>query len=169
MVDRSPQAGGTPHLDDVARLLVEVLAETELEVDDLGDNRWMTMLSGQYKRTIPLHLVLGERSLTVTSMFASTLDGGHREVYELLLHRNQRARHVHFALDDEGQLVLVGRVPRAAITGELLQELLGELLTVADGAFNAVLRAGFADYIAHEQAWRERTGQLPNPVTTTED
>lgn len=150
----------------VRDLLLETLEANELEVSEVGDDRWMTMLSGQWKRTIPLLIDLEERTLQVTSLLAGVPDEGHHEVYELLLHRNQKPMPVHFALDDEGDIVLVGQVPLEAVDARSLDELLGAVLQMSDDTFNAVLRAGFSSYIDTEQAWREKAGLPPNPVST---
>lgn len=152
--------------DRVRGLLLATLEAAGLAVDEVGDDRWMTMLSGQWKRTIPLLLDLEERSLKLTSLLAGVPDEGHEEVYRLLLHRNQRPLPVHFALDDEGDIVLVGTLPLAAVDAPALDQLLGAVLSVSDETFNSVLRTGFASYIAAEQRWRARTGQAPNPVST---
>ncbi|MBW3619861.1 MAG: YbjN domain-containing protein [Actinobacteria bacterium] len=150
----------------VRELLLGALAAAELDVEEVGEDRWMTMLAGQWKRTIPLLLDLEERSLRVTSLLAGVPDEGHEEVYRLLLQRNQKPLPVHFALDDEGDIVLTGAVPLAAIDERAVDELLGAVLAVSDDTFNSVLRAGFAGYIETEQRWREKTGQSPNPVTS---
>ncbi len=159
------------HRDDVdrdalRRLVVSTLEDAELDVDEVGEDRWMTMLAGQWKRTIPLLLDLEERHLTVTSLLAGVPDEGHEEVYRLLLQRNQKPLPVHFALDDEGDIILTGQVPLVALDASTLDELLGAVLSVSDETFNSVLRAGFASYIDAEQRWREKTGQAPNPVST---
>ncbi len=146
------------------RLLLEVLDAAGLEVTEVGDDRWMTMLEGEWKRTIPLLLTLGDRRLTVTSLFAGVPDEGHEEVYRILLQRNQRPGPVHFALDDEGDLILTGALPLTAVDAETLDELLGQVLTLSDETFNQVLRAGFATYLEAEQRWREKVGLPPNPV-----
>lgn len=145
-------------------LVAEVLRTADLDADRVGERQLMTMLTGEHKRTIPVLFEVGDRTLAITSMFAGVLDEGHREVYELLLHRNEAARHVHFALDDGRQVVLVGRIPLVALDEALLGEVLGEVLDVADTSFNAVLRAGFASYLAREQQWRAGAGLPPNPV-----
>lgn len=149
---------------EVVDLVVGVLRGGGLDADVVGDGRVMTMLSGDHKRTIPVLLEVGDRSLRLQSLFTGVLDEGHGEVYATLLHRNERARHVHFALDDEGDLLLVGRVPLAALDAELLGEVLGELLVTADETFDVVLRTGFAGYLAGEQAWRRGAGLAPNPI-----
>ena len=153
--------------DQHRALIATTLTEADLPVTEVGQDRWMTMLEGEHKRTIPVLLELGGRSLTVTSLLAGVPDEGHEEVYRILLQRNQRPLPVHFALDDEGDLVLVGRVPRAALDEQSLDELLGLILTQADETFDQVLRTGFRSYIDVEQRWRAKVGLPPSPVSGT--
>lgn len=145
-------------------VVLRALTSAGLEVDEVGDHRWTTMLSGEWKRTIPVLLEVGDRWLQVTSLFSGVPDEGHEEVYRILLQRNQRSGLVHFALDDAGQVVLAGTVPLAAVDDRTVDELLGRLLELADGTFNEVLRTGFAGYLAAEQRWRAKAGLAPNPV-----
>ena len=148
------------------RTLLDVLEANGLEIIEVGDDRWMTMLEGEWKRTIPLLLTLKDRRLTATSLFSGAPDEGHEEVYRLLLQRNQRPGPVHFALDDEGDLILTGSLPLAAVDTDNLDELLGQVLVLSDETFNQVLRAGFASYLDTEQRWRAKVGLPPNPVGT---
>ena len=148
------------------QLIRDVLEAADLQVDEVGEDRWMTMLSGQWKRTIPLLLHLDERSLRITSLLCGAPDEGHEQVYALVLHRNEKLTWVHFALDDEGDVVLTGAIPREALDATTLDEVLGQVLLTSDETYNSVLRAGFASYIEVEQAWRRKTGQSPNPVST---
>ena len=152
--------------DEHRKLIVDVLEAADLDVDEVGEHRWMTMLAGQWKRTIPLLLDLDERSLRLTSLLCGAPDEGHEAVYELVLHRNEKLTWVHFALDDEGDVVLVGAIPREVLTADVLDEVLGQILLTSDETYNSVLRAGFATYIEAEQSWREKAGLPPNPVST---
>lgn len=153
-------------IDEVSAMVTDTLAGLDLKVDAVGERRFMTMLSGEWKRTIPVLFHVGERSLRVTSLLAGRPDENHGEVHAYLLHRNEDARWVHFALDDEGDIVLTGRIVHAAVSPEHLDELLGEVLAVSDASFNSVLRAGFEHYIAAEQRWRAANDMPPNPVST---
>ncbi len=150
-------------------VVLEGLSTAGLQWTAVGDDRWMTMLEGDRKRTIPLLLDLGDRRLTVTSLFSGVPDEGHEQVYRILLQRNQRPGPVHFALDDEGDVILTGAVPLAAVDAEVFDELLGQVLTVADETFNQVLRTGFAGYLEAEQRWRAAAGLPPNPVGDPRD
>lgn len=152
---------------DHAELLTATLESRELDVDEVGERKWMTMLAGEWKRTIPVLFHLDEHMLKVTSLFCGRPDEGHADVYELLLHRNERAGWVHFGLDDEGDVVLVGQVPRAILDEAVLDQVLGQVLLLSDETFNAVLRRGFSTYIEAEQRWRSKNGMPPNPVGTS--
>ncbi|HEX9766258.1 MAG TPA: YbjN domain-containing protein [Nitriliruptorales bacterium] len=152
--------------DQAARIVASTLADLDLDPTDLGDDRWLVVLTGEWKRTIPVLIEVDERNVRVTSLFAGVPDEGHREVYEVLLHRNARPAPVHFALDDEGDIVLHGRTPLAAFDTAELDQLLGGVLTMSDETFNTVLRSGFAGYIEREQAWRAKNGLPPNPVSS---
>ena len=151
--------------DRAHEILLRALDAAGLAVEDVGDHRWMTMLSGQWKRTIPVMLDLGERTLRLTSLFCAAPDQGHEEVYRILLTRNQRTPMVHFALDDVGDVILTGAIGLDALDEGAVDQLLGAVLVIADETYNQVLRAGFADYIAHEQGWRAANELPPNPVS----
>lgn len=151
---------------EAAQVLRATLDDLDLACSRVAPHKWMTMLAGEFKRTIPVLFVVGDRSVQVTSLLAGRPDSNHGEVHALLLHRNEGRHWVHFALDDEGDIVLTGRVPLRMCTRSVLNEVLGEVLTVSDETFNSVLRAGFADYIDAEQRWRRDNGMPPNPVST---
>lgn len=163
--DGDPDGSGpTDDRGVVRQRLLSALEQADLDVDDLGDHRYMTMLSGEWKRTIPLLLEIGERHLHLTSLFCGVPDEGHEDVYRILLHRNERRGPVHFALDDEGDVILVGTVALSALDERGIDELLGAVLTTADETYNKVLRVGFSSYIDAEQRWRAKNELPPNPV-----
>jgi hypothetical protein len=158
-------SGATSGLRSEARQLVgRTLVEAGLPVAVVGEDRFMTQLTGEHKRTIPVLLHVDERSLKVSSLVAGRPDEQHDVVHRLLLHRNQRPAPVHFAIDDEGDLLLVGRVPLDALDEAALDELLGLVLAMADDIFDRVLTLGFASYVDAEQRWRAREGLPANPV-----
>lgn len=149
-----------------AEIVSTTLAGLDLEPEELGDDRWLVVLEGEWKRTIPALIEVDDRHVKVSSLFAGVPDEGHREVYEVLLHRNARPSPVHFALDDEGDIIVLGRVPLDGFDADELDQLLGGLLTLSDETFNTVLRSAFAGYIEREQAWRAKNDLPPNPVST---
>lgn len=149
---------------DVVDGLPGWLGAAGLEAEVAGEDRWMTMLSGEWKRTIQVLLHVDERHLRVHSMLCPAVDEQHAEVYAVLLHRNERTGAVWFCLDGVGDVVLRGAVPLASVDEARVDELLGEVLLTMDETFNLVLGHGFADYIQRENRWREAAGQDPNPA-----
>lgn len=139
--------------------------QDDLEVEQPSDHSWVTTLSGQHKRTIGMFLSVGDRTLVLESHFMRAPDEHADELYELLLKRNQRSYMLRFCVYDNGDVMLVGLLPLAAVTTEEVDRLAGALLTIADETYNAALRLGFTSYIEREQAWRERTGLGRNPIT----
>lgn len=147
-----------------AGVLIDALRDLGLGPVAVGEARWMVQLAGERKRTIPVLLHLDERSLKLTSLFCGAPDEAASDVHRLLLHANERPTPVHFALDDAGDVVLVGRLPIELLDATAVDELLGLVLAMSDEHFDRVLATGFASYLAAEQRWRARVGLPANPV-----
>ena len=150
---------------DVAGVIDGWFSQAEQEVERVGDKGWLTVLAGERKRTIPVYLELGDHTLVIESFFMTAPDERHDEVYRYLLQRNLRTYTLRFALYEAGDIMLVGVIPRHAITAEELDRTLGQLLTVADDSYWAAIRMGFTGYIEREQAWREKVGLGRNPIS----
>lgn len=149
--------------------LMDALRDVGLEPDQTGDDRVMVTLTGQWRRGMPVLLVVEDRHLRCSAMLSGAIEQHRDEVYGYLLKRNERAGDVRFALDGEGDVLLVARLPLSYVDADVLDELLGELLTNADETFNHVVGRGFADYVASEQAWRRSTGAPDNPAFPLDD
>lgn len=165
MTDGNPSAGPDLRAQAVQAVQGWFDGQPDLPVERAGEEGWVTMLSGEHKRTIGMFLSVGDHTLVVESHFMRAPDEHAAELYELLLKRNQRSYALRFCLYDTGDVMLVGLMPLAAVTTAEVDRLAGALLTVADESYNAALRLGFTSYIEREQAWRERTGLGRNPIT----
>ena len=150
---------------DVAEVVSAWFEQSGQEVERVGENGWLTVLSGERKRTIPVYLELGNHTLIVESFFMSAPDERHDEVFGYLLQRNLRTYTMRFARYDSGDIMLVGVIPRHAVTAEELDRTLGQLMTVADETYWPAIRLGFTSYIEREQAWREKVGLGRNPIS----
>lgn len=139
--------------------------QAELPVERPGGGAWYAVLRGERKRAIPVHLQLGAHHLSIQSFFMRTPDERHAEAYAFLLRRNTRSYTLRFALYDSGDVMLVGVVPRHAVTEAEIDRLLGQLLSVADDAYWPAIRLGFGSYIEREQAWRASAGLGRNPIS----
>ncbi len=149
----------------VRQVVTDGLEAVDLEVERVAPDTWMTVLEGRWKRTLPVMLRVDDRSLHVESLLAPAPDEGHEDVFRFLLKRNQKRLPIHFALNDEGDVVMTGDIPLEAVDETSFDRLLGAVLTTADEVFNTVLRKGFSTYIDAEQRWRAANDLPPNPVS----
>lgn len=140
-------------------------SQPDLPSERSSDTGWDVMLSGERKRTIPVRLDAGAHTLTIQSFFMRAPDENAEELYAWLLRRNLRTYSLRFALHPDGDVLLVGVLPVAAVSVEEIDRVMGQLLVIADETFDQALRTGFASYIEREQAWRERAGLRRNPIS----
>jgi len=122
------------------------------------ENTWAFALSGEHKHSIPVVLVLRERTLSVESFFIRAPMDNAAEVYRLLLARNARSSPVRFAADADGDVLIVGEAILEMFDSGMLDALLGAVHANADEMFDAALTIGFATYLARDLAWREKAG-----------
>jgi len=81
------------------------------------------------------------------------------ELYKFLLGRNAKMYGVSFAVDQVGDVFIVGHLPLASVTADEVDRLLGCVLTYADENFDRALEIGFASSIRREWAWRVSRGE----------
>ncbi|GAB3648375.1 type III secretion system chaperone family protein [Glycomyces tarimensis] len=139
--------------------LKAALDETGLEYRVEGPRSVALALPGQRKLAIPCSLVVEDHALRVEAFIARRPEENHEGVWAELLRRNGRLYAVAFAIDEVGDIHLVGRLPLASIDAEELDRVLGAVLEAADESFNAILELGFADSIRKEWRWRLARGE----------
>jgi hypothetical protein len=64
-----------------------------------------------------------------------------------------------FAINQLGDIYLVGRLPLVAVNPQELDRILGSVLQYSDSSFNPLLELGFANAIRREWAWRVTRGE----------
>ncbi|WP_083276039.1 YbjN domain-containing protein [Pseudonocardia sp. HH130630-07] len=124
-----------------------------------GPGQWLVTLPGQARLQTQTWLLAREQTLAVQAFVCRHPDENHDGVHRFMLLRNARLYGVHYCLDRVGDIHLVGRIPRHAVTAEELDRVLGAVLEAADGDFNTFLELGFASSIRREHAWRTRNGE----------
>lgn len=151
--------GGRPRRGVSAPEILETtLSERDIPFQRLGHDVFIASLAGERKMTIPVAIFIRDRTLVVESFFMRRPAENHEGVYRMLLARNVRARLIHFALGDHDDVYLVAVLPLEFVTEEILDALLGELLTTADEMFDAAIAIGFESYLARDLAWRAKQG-----------
>lgn len=135
------------------------LADGGFDFEESAPGTFVVQLPGDKKLRTTVSLVVGAHSLSVNAFVARRPDENHAEVYRWLLERNARLFAVAYSLDHLGDIYLTGRVPLACVSDQVLDLVLGQVLTAADGDFNTILEKGFASAIAAEWRWRLSRGE----------
>ncbi|MDQ1697090.1 MAG: hypothetical protein QOJ03_2443, partial [Frankiaceae bacterium] len=66
---------------------------------------------------------------------------------------------VSFAVDNLGDVYLVGRLPLSAVNADEIDRILGSVLTYSDEWFDTALELGFRSSIEREWDWRVKRGE----------
>jgi hypothetical protein len=118
-------------------------AHPDLPSHRLDEDRWLLVLEGEVRLRIPVLVELGRRTCTLSSF---VLRGPRREagqLHEVLLHKNLATSRARFALDGDGDVVLVARLSLASTTAEELDDVLGEIHSLGESAFEALVHIGY--------------------------
>ena len=150
-----PEPGG----DRIAEVVAAALAELDVPVSRHDGDAFLVTLPGERRHKTLVWIIVGPHDLLIESFVCRQPDDNHQEVYRFLLQRNARLRAVAYALDQVGDIHLVGRIGRDAVTAAEIDRVLGTVLDTADSDFNAILERGFADAIRREWAWRTSRGE----------
>lgn len=148
---------GTGALDAVG--LAATLDELDVPHRQPEPGAFLVTLPGERRHRTLVWLMLGEHHLLVESFVCRAPDENTAQVHAFLLRRNATLRSVAYAIDAAGDIHLVGRIARAAVTAAEIDAVLGMVLATADADFNAILERGFPSAIRREWAWRTSTGQ----------
>jgi hypothetical protein len=147
---------GPEQLDQV---IASVVGGAGLEHERRGLGSFLITLPGSTKLQTTCWVVVGRYGVLVEAFVCRHPDEAPEAVYRWLLRRNARLYGVHYALDQAGDIYLVGRLAHHAVTAEELDRVLGQVVEAADGDFNTLLEIGFASSIRREWAWRVARGE----------
>jgi len=142
-----------------AEVIRAALDEALLDWSSPGEGQFFVKLPGTHKLVTNCWLVVGRHALLVEAFVCRRPDEHAEEFLRFLLRRNARTYGVAFAVDEVGDVSLVGRVPLHAVTAEEVDRLLGCVLQYADEAFDPLLEIGFAGSIRREWQWRKKRGE----------
>ncbi|MFC3687138.1 YbjN domain-containing protein [Aquipuribacter hungaricus] len=135
------------------------LQDTGVDADDgLRPGEVVVRLPGEHRLVTTVSVLVGAHTVSVSAFVVRHAEENAEEVMRWLLRRNTRLRGIAFALDPDDDVYLVGRLPTAAVTPAVLDDLMGAVLDTADGAFDTLLGLGFAASIRREAAWRAARG-----------
>jgi len=146
--------------EGVERLVLEHLAAAGIEHERGGrPGEVVATLPGEHKLRTTVSLLVGDHSLSASAFVVRRPDENHAQVHRWLLRRNARLHGVAFAVDDAGDVYLVGRLPLVGVTAQTLDALLGAVLETADSSFDQLLALGFLTSMRREWDWRVSRGE----------
>jgi hypothetical protein len=155
----APGATGDGAAGRAAQVVESALAGLGLDFEAPRPGAYLVRLEGEHKLATMTWLIAGPHSLHVEAFFCRQPDENHAAFYRFLLKLNGRMYGVHFALDQVGDVYLVGRVALASVTADEIDRLLGCVLSYSDENFDRALMIGFASSIRREWEWRAKHGE----------
>ena len=146
-------------MSDLAAVVRAALADRELEFEEASPGAFLVKLPGAHKLATMTWLVVGDHALLVEAFFVRKPDENHAAFYKWLLERNAKMYAVAFAVDNVGDVYLVGRLPLSAVDEDVIDRILGSVLTYSDEWFDTALELGFRSSIEKEWDWRVKRGE----------
>lgn len=137
----------------------EFLDSHALDYERIDANTFFVTLPGEKKLETHCALIVGDYSLSINAFVIRKPDENQIGVHEWCLKKNAGMYGVAYAINDLGDIFLVGRLPLNAVTDREIDRLLGAVLQYSDSSFNPLLELGFASAIRREWAWRVSRGE----------
>ena len=140
-------------------VIEEFIASHDLDAEQINLHTFLITLPGEKKLQTHCALVLGGHSLGINAFVIRKPDENIAAVHEWLLAKNASMYSVAFAINELGDIYLVGRLPLTAVTEQEIDRILGAVLQYSDSSFNPLLELGFSTAIRREWAWRVSRGE----------
>lgn len=144
---------------DPVSIIEEFLESHDLEFERSTPNTFLLTLPGEKKLQTHCALIVGDHSLSINAFVIRKPDENLAEVHAWLLQKNASMYAVTFAINEVGDIFLVGRLPLTAVSDQELDRIIGAVLQYSDSSFNPLLELGFATAIRREWAWRVSRGE----------
>ena len=122
-------------------------------------NSFLVTLPGEKKLQTHCALVVGDHSLSINAFVIRKPDENEAAVHHWCMSKNAAMYGLAFAINELGDIYLVGRLPLDAVNPQELDRILGSVLQYSDSSFNPLLELGFANAIRREWAWRVSRGE----------
>ena len=138
---------------------VEEFLDSHVIDHERNGDSFMLTLPGERKLETHCALVVGDHSVSINAFVIRKPDENEAEVHEWLLKKNASMYCVAFAINELGDIYLVGRLPFGSITEQELDRVIGAVLQYSDSSFNPLLELGYSTAIRREWAWRVSRGE----------
>ena len=140
-------------------VIEEFIASHDLDAEQVDSKTFLITLPGEKKLQTHCALVVCDHSLGINAFVIRKPDENIAAVHEWLLTKNASMYSVAYAINELGDIYLVGRLPLNAVTEQEIDRVLGAVLQYSDSSFNQLLELGFSTAIRREWAWRVSRGE----------
>ena len=117
---------------DPKAIIEDFLESHDLEFDRSNEKTFLITLPGEKKLQTHVALVIGDHSLSINAFVIRKPDENAEKVHEWLLQQNTSMYSVAFAVNELGDIYLVGRLPLNAVTDVEIDRILGAVLQYSD-------------------------------------
>ena len=127
--------------------LADLAASYPIEAIDRAEGdlrRWFVRLRGEEKDFTTIWLTLGQRTLRYETYVMPAPEENAEQLYEHLLHRNERLVGASYSIGAEDAVFLRGELPAGALNEVELDRIIGTLYATVEQHFRGLLRIGFA-------------------------
>ena len=144
---------------DPREVIEDFLTSHNLDFEKQGENTFMVTLPGEKKLETQCALIIGDHSLSINAFVIRKPDTHEDAVHKWCMLKNASMYGIAFAINELGDIFLVGRLPLDAVNAQEIDRIIGSVLQYSDSSFNPLLELGFADAIRREWAWRVSRGE----------
>jgi hypothetical protein len=116
--------------------------DSSVEYAEEVEGRWAVRMRQEVRDATTVWFDVGQRSLTFEA-YVLPAPPHTEEVHRQALVRNTRSWRCFFAIDQEGAIVLRGRLASDRVTLDELDRVLGEIFETIEVSFRPMVRAGF--------------------------
>lgn len=140
-------------------ILRESLADADIQHELLDDSTLLVTVPGEKKLYTNVIFKVSEKTLSINAFVIRKPDQNAEKVHDWLLRHNAANYLLSYAINELGDVYLVGRLPIALVSRDEIDRILGAIHEYCDASFNILLELGFADAIRREWAWRLSRGE----------
>ena len=144
---------------DPAAVIEDFLESHDLDFERKDAKTFMVTLPGEAKLQTHCALVIGDHSLSINAFVIRKPDTHEDAVHKWCMAKNAAMYGIAFAINELGDIYLVGRLPLNAVNAKEIDRIIGSVLQYSDSSFNPLLELGFADAIRREWACRVSRGE----------
>lgn len=130
-----------------------------VEWEQTGPAELVVVLPGEQKLRTTVSVSAGAEAITFNAFVMRHPDENAAAIWRWLLERNRRIFGLAYAIDQLGDIFLVGTLPAQGLDEAAVDQLMGSVLMHADLVFNHLVEMGFESSIRAEWAWRLRAGE----------